>query len=433
MKKNTRITVKKIFAFLLVSCFFLMTTAQNSGIYFDQKTNWTAIQAKAKKENKFIFVNCYTTRCKSCDFMTDNVFSTEEVGDAVNPNFISVNMRMEMTEMEPGTIKTDCGDARSMMSKYKINDFPTFLFFTPDGKLVNKTVGPDGAAQFISYSKDAIETAKQYNSMVDQYYRGRRDTLLLESLTIAAFRLGDRGLGDSVLDDLLPQIKNPFTKNRLDLIGESVKNPNGPGFELFLHDAEKIDQLEKPDFAETIVTNAIIRQSPMILDLFNDHSPKQSWDKIYNDLNINYGPAYAHRIIVKIKVCYYKSQSDWDSYLQSLLIYLKEYGDYLHACDMNNYAWDIFKYGTKPEDLAFGLSYSLRSLTTAEKLNPEFIDTYANLLYKSGKIAYAIAEETEALKLAVASQKKPYKETLGRMKDGQPTWEEIKDGSYARK
>jgi thioredoxin-related protein len=415
--------VKKAFAFLFVSCFVLVTTAQNSGIYFDQGTKWAAIQAKAKKENKFIFVNCYTTQCKSCDYMTDNVFLMEETGDSVNPNFISVHMRMEMTEKDPGTIKTVCGDARSMMWKYEINAFPTFLFFTPDGKLMHKAVGPSSVTQFISYSREALETAKQYYSMLDQYHRGCRDTLLLESLSLYAFQLGDRELSDSVVDDLLPQIKNPFTKDRLDLIGHSVKNLNGPGFELFLHDPEKIDRLEKPDFAETIVTNAIIRQSPMILDLFNDHSPKQSWDKIYNDLNMNYGPVYAHRVIMWIKVCYYKSQTDWALYLQSLLVYLKEYGDNLHACDMNNYAWDIFKYCTNPEDLAFGLSYSMRSLTATEKLNPEFIDTYANLLYRSGKIAYAIEEETKALGLAVASHKNAYKDTLTRMKAGQQTWE----------
>jgi hypothetical protein len=355
--------------------------------------------------------------------MAENVFVLKEAGDAVNPNFISVNMQMEVTEKAPDIVKTACENARSMMSKYNIHAFPTFLFFTPDGKLVHRVVGPADVTQFISFTRDALEPAKQYYSMVDQYYHGRRDTLLLESLAISAFQIGDRGLGDSVVDDLLPKIKNLFTKNRLDLIGKSVKKPDGAGFELFLHNTEKIDRLEKPDFAETIVTNAIIRQNPMILDLFNDHSPKQSWDKIYNDLNINYGPAYAHRVIVWIKVCYYKRQTNWELYLQSLLIYLREYGDYVHAVDMNNYAWDIFKHCTNPEDLAFGLSYSLRSLTTTEKLNPEFIDTYANLLYKSGKIAYAIVKETEALELADFSQKKPYKDTLGRMKAGQRTWE----------
>jgi thioredoxin-related protein len=423
MKRTSRISVKKIFVTLIVSSFFLVTAAQESGIYFEQDLNWTAVQAKAKKENKYIFVNCYTVQCRSCGLMADNVFTLEEAGNAVNPNFISVNMQMEVKEKDPGVIKTTCGDNRSMMSKYAVNEFPTFLFFTSDGKMVHKVVGPAGAMQFIGYTRDALQTAKEYYSMMDQFHRGQRDTLLLESLAIAAFQIGDRELGDSALDYLLPQVKNPFTKSRLDLIGQTVTKPNGPEFELFLHNAEKIDRLEKPDFAETIVTNAIIRQSPMILDLFNDHSPKLSWDKIYNDLNMNYGPAYAHRVIVWIKVCYYKSQSDWELYSQSLLIYLREYGDYLHACDMNNYAWDIFKYCTNAEDLAFGLSYSLRSLAAAEKLNPEFIDTYANLLYKSGKTANAITEETQAIGLAVASQKKPYKNTLDRMKAGQRTWE----------
>jgi thioredoxin-related protein len=423
MKRTGTIAMKKIYVTVSVICFFLITAAQNPGIHFEQGLNWTAVQAKAKKENKYILVNCYETWCKPCSLMVENVFPLKEVGDAVNPNFISVNMQMDVTKRDSDPVKTAYGDAHSMMTKYGIQAFPTYLFFTPDGKLVHRVVGSTGATQFICYTRDAREPAKQYYSMMDQYYRGGRDTLLLELLAISAFQNGDHELGDSVLGDLLPKIKNPFTKNRLDLIGQSVKKPNGPGFELFFHDAEKIDRLEKPDFAETIIRNAIIRQNPMILDLFDDHSPKQNWDKIYNDLNINYGPAYAHRVIVWIKVPYYKNQRDWELYGKSLLSYLEEYGDYVTAEDMNNYAWDIFEYCTSPEDLAFGLSCSLRSLTINEKANPEFIDTYANLLYKSGKIAYAIAKEIEAIELADPSQKKPYKDTLGRMKAGQKTWE----------
>jgi len=90
---------------------------------------------------------------------------------------------------------------------------------------------------------------------------------------------------------------------------------------------------------------------------------------------------------------------------------------------MNNYAWDIFKYCTSSEDLAFGVSYSLRSQGTTEKLNPEFIDTYANLLYKAGKTADAIKKENEAIALADPSQKQSFKDTIARMKAGQKTWE----------
>jgi thiol-disulfide isomerase/thioredoxin len=415
--------MKKIFMTISVNCFFLVTTAQSPGIHFEQGLNWTAVRAKAKKENKYIFVNCYTTWCKPCSLTAEKVFPLKESGDSVNPNFISMNMQMDVTEKDSDPVKAAYGEAHSMMTKYGIQVFPTYLFFTPDGKLVHRVVGSSGATQFISSTRDALEPDKQYYSMMDQYYQGGRDTVLLELLAISAFQIGDHEFGDSVLGDLLPIIKNPFTKNRLDLIGLSVKKPDDPGFELFLHNAVEIDRLEKPEFAETIVRNAIIRQNPMILDLFNDHSFKQSWDNIYNDLNLHYGPAYAHRIIVWIKVPYYKNQRNWELYGKSLLSYLKEYGDYVRVEDLNNYAWDIFEYCTSSEDLDFGLSYSLRTIATIEKPNPEFIDTYANLLYKSGKISNAIAKETEALELAGPLQKKTFKDTLSRMKAGQKTWE----------
>jgi thioredoxin-related protein len=423
MKKTPRKTRKKIFVTVSVICFFLAATAQNPGIQFEQGLNWTAVQAKAKQENKYILVNCYTALCKSCGLMAGNVFAQKETGDAVNPNFISMNVQMELTEKNPDLAKNTYEDVRSMMRKYGVHTYPTFLFFTPDGKLVHKVVGAAGMIQFIGYTRDAMEPAKQYYSVMDQYYQGRRDTALMELLATSAFQNGDREFGDSVLSDLLPKIKNPFTKNRLDLIGQAVKKPDDAGFALFLHNAEKINQVEKPDFAETVVMNAIMWQNPLILDLFNDHSPQESWDKIYNDINVKYGPAYAHRVVMWIKVRYYKSQTNWELYLQSLLSYLKEYGDNVAANDMNNYSWDIFKYCTSSEDLAFGVSYSLRSLGTSEGMNPEFIDTYANLLYKSGKIADAIKKETEALALADPSQKQSYKDTIGRMKAGQKTWE----------
>jgi hypothetical protein len=53
------------------------------------------------------------------------------------------------------------------------------------------------------------------------------------------------------------------------------------------------------------------------------------------------------------------------------------------------------------------------------------MDTYANLLYKSGKAAEGISWEEKAV--AVATEKKSeglklYRDTLEKMKKGEPTW-----------
>jgi hypothetical protein len=70
----------------------------------------------------------------------------------------------------------------------------------------------------------------------------------------------------------------------------------------------------------------------------------------------------------------------------------------------------------------FGLSCSCRSIAASEKPAPGFLDTYANLLYKTGRTADAIAKETEALNLAESSQKQAFQETLDKMKAGTRTW-----------
>ncbi len=406
---------------LLMLCCYLKSNAQY-GIHFEPASGWTAILEKAKAENKFIFVNCYTSWCQPCKPVASNIFPLKETGDEVNSYFISVNIQMDKSEKGADTSKTGYADAQAMMRKYGIQIFPSFLFFTPEGKLIHRATGSVNAASFIACTKDARDPSRQYYTLRDAYRRGSRDTLVLEILAGTAFQNGDHELGDSVLLELLPQIKNPFTKSRLDLIGQSIKKPEGAGFDLFLLYPEKIDQLEKPDFAETIVSGAIIRQNPLILNLFNDHSPKQDWEMIYNDLKKQYGAAYAHRIVVWIKVPYYKNERNWELYKTSLISYLKEYGDGVHTVELNNYAWDIFQYCTSPDELAFGLNCSLRTQAN-ENQNPDYIDTFANLLYKSGKIPDAIAMEKQAIQLADPEQRKPFQETLSKMKSGQRTWQ----------
>lgn len=53
------------------------------GINF-QKGSWAEIKAKAKAENKFIFVDAYTTWCGPCKWLSKKVFPQKKVGDLFN-------------------------------------------------------------------------------------------------------------------------------------------------------------------------------------------------------------------------------------------------------------------------------------------------------------------------------------------------------------
>ncbi|KKX50276.1 thioredoxin domain-containing protein [Sphingobacterium sp. IITKGP-BTPF85] len=65
--------MKKILLFLLILPFAVI--GQEKGITFEHGLNWSQIKEKAKKENKFIFVDLFTTWCGPCKYMSASVFS----------------------------------------------------------------------------------------------------------------------------------------------------------------------------------------------------------------------------------------------------------------------------------------------------------------------------------------------------------------------
>ncbi len=416
--------MKKIVVSILAICIYFGSSAQDSGIQFVKGMTWQQIQAMAKKEHKFIFKDCYTTWCGTCKYMAKNIFPLKETGEAINTKFISVSVQLDTSKHDSDTTKGWYADAHIIATKYKVSAYPTYLFFNSNGELVHRAVGAtQDAAQFISYTNDALNKNRQYYSMIDKYERGNRDTVLLELLGQQANANGDALLADSVLKYWFAGIKDPYTKDRLDMIAQVTKKSGNPFFNLFYQNAAKIDKIEKPDFAETVVMNIIIQESQTIMRLFNDSTAVPDWNQISQEIVNKYNSDYAHRIVTWVKVPYYKMKRKYDIYGSSLITYLKEYGDHLEGVQLNNYAWDIFEYCTKPEDLAFGISCSQRTLKGDQKPDAGFLDTYANLLYKSGQKDKAINEESKALELVDTSQKQAFQATLDKMKSGQKTWD----------
>ena len=64
--------------------------AQNRSIEFDH-SDWKALLEKANKENKLVFVDCFTTWCGPCKWMAKNVFTNDTVADFFTmPLFLKV-------------------------------------------------------------------------------------------------------------------------------------------------------------------------------------------------------------------------------------------------------------------------------------------------------------------------------------------------------
>ncbi|MFR4037661.1 MAG: thioredoxin family protein [Butyricimonas faecalis] len=105
------------------------------------------VMAKAKKENRLIFIDAYTDYCQPCMLMVKNVFSLNDVADFYNRNFIN--------------LKIHFGKEKELAEKYGTSGYPAFLFINGDGKLVYMESGYTEGDEFIGYGKTALEKAKE--------------------------------------------------------------------------------------------------------------------------------------------------------------------------------------------------------------------------------------------------------------------------------
>ncbi len=116
-------------------------------IVFDE-SSWDKVLAKAKKSGKLIFVDAYTTWCRPCIQMAKDVFTLDKVADFYNANFINVTMDMEK------------GVGPSLVKKYQITAYPTYLFVDGKGKLVFKDGGFQEADIFVQTGEKALKSKK---------------------------------------------------------------------------------------------------------------------------------------------------------------------------------------------------------------------------------------------------------------------------------
>ncbi len=130
--------MKKITLIMLCLGAFLFGKAQDNskGIKFETGT-FSDILAKAKAEDKLIFMDVYATWCGPCKQMSKNVFPLEKVGTYFNKGFVNAKFDAEK------------GEGITLAKRYKVTAYPTFLLINGDGELVGRLVGGASPDSFI--------------------------------------------------------------------------------------------------------------------------------------------------------------------------------------------------------------------------------------------------------------------------------------------
>mgnify|MGYP000709275146 FL=1 len=125
---------------ILTLSFFLTGTLSGQGIEFFHGT-WAEAQAKAKTEEKLIFVDAFASWCGPCKRMAASVFPQDKVGTFFNANFINLKIDMEKPENA------------EFAGKFPVSAYPTLMFIDATGKLVQKAVGAKDADQLLEFAQ----------------------------------------------------------------------------------------------------------------------------------------------------------------------------------------------------------------------------------------------------------------------------------------
>ena len=115
-----------LFAFLGLGAF-----GQEEGVKFLDNVAWEEVMKQAKEQDKLIFVDCYTSWCGPCKMLMSDVFPLKEVGEYMNPRFVSVKYDVEK------------GEGVKFKERYagEVVSYPTLLVIDAEGNLVHKLVG----------------------------------------------------------------------------------------------------------------------------------------------------------------------------------------------------------------------------------------------------------------------------------------------------
>ena len=184
--------MKKIVIALTILC--VSAAAFGQGVVFMENPTWEEAVAAAKKQNKLLFVDCYTTWCGPCKGLARNAFPKKEMGDFYNKYFVNVKYDMEKPN----------GIAFGKLFNGVVKNFPTLLYIRPsDGVILHKLIGSYPVERLVAEARKSMEGIG-LAALQAKYDKGERSFDFITSYVNA---LDDSGKGQEALQVLMQYLK----------------------------------------------------------------------------------------------------------------------------------------------------------------------------------------------------------------------------------
>jgi len=370
--KNSILTV-----FLSLLSLGLMAQTQ-IGMSFTDASFQEAV-AQAKKENKIIFVDAYTTWCGPCKMMSAKVFTNAMVGAFYNENFI--NMKIDMEK----------GEGLGFAKKYKVKAYPTFVFIDGNGKMVHRGLGYQEVDQFLELGGSASDPNRQLGTLQRKFdsKTGRRPEVV-KNYAAALKATGSGSYEDIVLEYIKMQKEDWATFETVQFLLENAST--NIQSDLFKFTSDNKETLYK--HADTTLVNGVIKDAIFMTYRFNKNEQVSKMLK-------EHFPTNAEQYMLEYELMHYmyvnRGAAGQEQFEKVAVDYLDKY-EMGSWSNLNSIAWRFYTSVDDPKLLEKALSWGEKSIA----LDNNFFnnDTVAALYYKLGNKVKATEHANVAIQLA---------------------------------
>ncbi len=255
-------------------------------------------------------------------------------------------------------------------------------------------------------------------------------------LARTARELGDSNVARRVARDYIDHLSasERYTRDNLRFIGRFTERSSDPGFALFFEHADTIDKIVGLSrYAEGVVDRVITGEeiNPLAFPAGDPARTAPDWPAITAAITRKYGAPTAERTVLDAQIRWSQAREQWPDLTRFTLRKLERYGVRLDPDEINTHTRDLFLYSDDRDALALAIRMMEPVARGVEQnatgygfFGPAYIDTYANLLYKVGRTAEAIAWEEKAVQLSPKDSFiwEAHTSMLAKMRRGEPTW-----------
>ncbi|WP_160138642.1 thioredoxin family protein [Chryseobacterium sp. c4a] len=367
----------------ILSTLFIGALAWAQGIKFEEG-NFASILAKAKKENKLVFIDAYASWCGPCKLMVKNIFPLKNVGDYYNSHFINAKIDMEK------------GEGIDLAKKYNVKAFPTYLFIDGNGEAVHRTLGYVEEKDFIQFAKDAEDPNKKLTSLKQQFENGEKEPAFLKNLAELTI-YNDSEFAGKVLNRYF-QVKPTMEEEDAQLLIAGTSTTESPLYKIFQDKKTEIfkfypeDKYAKID--QSIKINTISKKA------YN--SETKTWNDPYFLAEIQklMSKEDAEKLLKKLKANRALKNKDIPLYEKLTLELYKDYSK-ASSAELNSIAWNFFENISNKTSLQQAVAWGEESVKKDQ--NFANTDTLANLYNKVGDKKNAKIWAEKSIELAKSS------------------------------